>query len=167
MTTTQPDSLAGQILPDRDYRERALLTDAPSLRDTVFFGGSAHPDAGPCPDWCQYTEPPAAAHGIEYGQPVAHTSTTLHSRASLYRGADEDMGSEGERHLFATIETRTEVVEGCAPEIRVALRDHPHVMGRGSEQRLEEKLLLTIADARELAAVLTYWADAAEDVASV
>jgi len=161
-TTQQPDSLAGEVLPDYDdhHDEFPPPPGAPALRATAFFQGSAHPDAPttPCPQWCDYPRH-GTAHGIERGRPIEHGSTRLETRASLYRGEDRNAGRDGERHVFASIETYVEMVEGHPLEIRVGLRDYPWVEGKGTVPRYRERLKLTPEDAAELAAMLTYWSE--------
>ena len=98
MTTTQPYSLAW---PDPAGPRLSLRVPAsrghPKLREATLFQGSAHSDAGCCPDWCDYKR-------------------TRSTRApALYRGTDREMRTEGGRHVFARFETKLEAIQGHAP----------------------------------------------------
>ena len=131
--------------------------EAPDLRPIDYRTTDPHPDASPCPSWCQYvTEGEPAPHDVDVRSglgDVEHSDLTTFVRASLYRG--KESGGQAD---FATIETHLAAVGSAPPVVEVNLRYYEYP---GPQMVYKDLLNLTLEDARELASVLTYLADVA------
>lgn len=141
--------------------EYAAVRQQLGLRPCAYAddGAGRHPDRRPCPSWCWVGQSGGEYdHEVDYAHPMEahHRHDGIpHVVASLYRG---QLVSGGERYVAAaTIEPHLEQVGQGSPIIRAYLR---HWEGR--EQKFGEVLKLTLTDARELAAALTYLIETAE-----
>jgi hypothetical protein len=130
------------------------------LRPTIYSDTGPHPDPRPCPSWCwvgqsngEYhheIEPTRTGTAVHSMEGVAHVVAT-HYWGYTYR--------DGVVHA-ASIETHLEQVGQLPPRLRVALR-----YGTGDpddRMAFDEILKVSVPEARELIAVLTYFAEIAE-----
>lgn len=144
--------------------EDAAVRQQLGLRPSVYAsdGIDTHPDRRPCPSWCWVGQ-----SGGEYDHEVdcSHPMTAAHRHdgiphvvASLYQGDNNSSKYEEDRFIqAATIEPHLEQLGQGAPIIRVALRH-----SEDGVSKYGEILKLTLTDAQELAAALTYLVDTAD-----
>lgn len=154
MSTIVPESSSTH---PTDYLEYGRPQSAAGLglRPVTFNESAPHPDPSPCPAWCDH-RPEAESHEVDVssGGEVEHSGDSVSVRASLYQGKS----GYGEAE-FATLETHLETRGLARPQLHVALRDYSYP---GPKHHYDEVLKLTLDDARELAAVLTYLVAQAE-----
>lgn len=131
----------------------------------AYYGGdpTEHPDPHPCPPWCWVANQEEYVHEVE-PQNVMRARHNLQSSptlvASLYAGERDRFREDSVIHA-ATIETHLSQLSNGSPMVEVYLRDYPWSEG-SRKQRYQERLRLTIADARELITALAYVCDTAE-----
>ena len=157
MTTTTTDRTEDPMgfEEPEDYvlRQQLGLRPVRYSQDTATHG---HPDQRPCPSWCWVAQDDTEGHFIEPAHPfeAVHTLPATPSvAASLYgAGRNADLAS------VSTIEPRLEQVGQAPPVINVALR-----LWRGKEMDYTDELLrLSIDDAEDLIAALSYLVKVAE-----
>jgi hypothetical protein len=159
MTITAPitDDTGESIEEDEDIDLRARL----GFRSPLIASNGPHPDSEHCPSWCWLTadNPEGYDHEIDPHHPMTahHTlASTPSIVASLYPG--EHMRSEYDAVHTATLETHLDQDGGQDPVIAVNLRHYPE----RHKQEYDQRLRLTVSDARELITALTYVCDVAE-----
>lgn len=150
---------------ENDYEDppEAALRTQLGLRPTHYptdadLTKGGHPDQRPCPPWC-------FVNNSEYGHEIhrGHPTEATHSYdvrasvvASLYPGGFTKWG-DTELLLATTIEAVLDQVGQQAPEIEVALRRQD----RPTHKAYAKLLRLSVADARELVAVLQHLVEVA------
>lgn len=141
----------------------------PPKRRARKIKGQIHPDTRPCPSWCYVgieDDREKYDHEIVDNRPdtAKHLlDKILTTRASLYP-ADTDSTTQVVR--TAEFVSHLEQLGSERPQVRVGLRSHPRKRGADGLYRRTMKynglMKLTVEDARELAAMLTYLADVAD-----
>lgn len=109
-----------------------------------------HPDRRPCPPWCDLGNS-EHGHSVEPSSPYAaeHSSVIVSLAASHYEGSAEH--SAGQRFIApATIECWLRQSGQGDTTIKVSLRHD------GGGPKWQERLRLSVNDARDLIATLTY-----------
>ena len=144
-----------EYLEPETYTLQAKL----GLRPHHFQENGPHPDTQPCPSWCWIAKWGKDGHEIEWRHPLEATHTmegTPQIAASLYPA---EPGSQAyPTVVMATIEPRLQQVGQQPPTIRVAFRSY-----EGREQTYNDELLkLSIDDAEDLIAALSYLVKTAE-----
>jgi hypothetical protein len=152
VTTSSP--IPGETPTAHDKGRTPLVDrDLLHLRPTVYPEADGHPDARPCPSWCWAAQGVDRQHEIEAAHPLTaehHIDQAIATVASLYPGESAPGASPG--HLrTATIESDLAQLGTAEPVIRINLRSY-----RRHTERHQNRLTLSLADATELAAVLTH-----------
>jgi hypothetical protein len=148
-STSTPDAvLAAQT------RDAGTVRDSLGLRPISYAMSTGHPDRRPCPSWCWVGR---AGGEFEHEIMARHPMKALHeiesairTVASLYPG--EPAVGVGDRTVgTATVESDLTQLGSADPVISVYLRRWD-----GQIAKHDKRLALTLEDAKELAAALTY-----------
>jgi hypothetical protein len=156
-------STAENFTSEIDYEEPAdaTLRAHLGLRPIVYNEHDCTADPRPCPSWCWIGQSNGEyEHEIEPSHPMSATHTLEASPsivASQYVG-DSVRGEDPRLVTPATIEPRLEQVGQGEPIVHVALRH-----GYGKQHTYEDdRLLLSLDDARELVTVLNHLIETAD-----
>lgn len=142
---------------DAEYALRVHL----GLRPIVYKNYDAEADPAPCPSWCWIAQQPAGgddAHEVEWDRPFSATHTmdaTPAIAGSLYWGWRGDCGTQP----VATIEPRLQQRGQNDPTIRIAVRSGDD---EGRMVYADDRLRLSIDDAKDLVTALQYLLEVAE-----
>ncbi|MCD4525248.1 hypothetical protein [Nocardioides sp. cx-173] len=130
------------------------------VRPTWYRDGKHdHPHARPCPTWCCHADRPGG-HDIESDHPMTPEHSlgiAVDTVASHYVGDREKVG-DGWVVNTARLSADLQQLGDGEPQVQVAL--HHYVEGR---HRCEERLRLSIEDARDLMTALRYVIELADD----
>ena len=141
----------------------------PPKRRGVKIKHQRHPDTRPCPSWCYVgieNDRDTYDHEIledQISEAVHSFDKRLTTRASLYPASTDHATRVVE---VATFVTHLRQVGAGEPIVGVGLRQYPRTQDADGLYRRHVKysdlMDLTVEDARELAAMLTYVCDLAE-----
>ncbi|MEP6814122.1 MAG: hypothetical protein ABI873_01080 [Marmoricola sp.] len=146
---------------DFEEPEDVALRERLGLRPVWYANDckETHPDTRPCPSWCwQASSPESETHEVTADH-VAAASHALEPAPSILASLYESDLERQEPHGVAAAQIETHLVQlgGDEPQITVYLRDYPD-----RKRRFEERLRLTVADAREVITALSYVCEVAE-----
>lgn len=165
-TTVEPTSaLCEGFVEDEEAERTRALGLRPTHYSTHADGHKgSYPDQRGCPAWCWVAAHPEYDHEVTRNDPMnaRHAAERVSTVASQYQGEYHSVGKYGDPdHLTyvstATVETELQQRGQDQPVIKISLRHYPD----GKRQELTTRLRLSVDDARELAIVLSHFAEEA------
>jgi hypothetical protein len=143
---------------DWEEPEETALRQRLGVRPTLYVTDGEDPDARPCPAWCHDghdTHDIHKEHPLDARHALGYTPRVV---ASRYRG-EYNHSDAGGCVTTAHIDVELQQIGQAGPHIELGLHHYPN-----GQHAFENRLEVSVEDARDLARALTHLADVAEGI---